>query len=132
MRRVFVMVALAGLAAGGCGGDAKAKVKGRVVNNGQPMSFPAFQASVVLAPCGPDDKPDAARSYSCVLGEDGTFELVASGGELPPGRYQVAIQALGKPSNELKTIASPSSPVRRDLRPGPNELTVDVANPTGG
>jgi len=131
MRRAFVLIALAGLASGGCGSD-KAKVKGRVVNNGQPMTFPPFQASVVLAPCGADDKPDQAKSFTCIMGEDGSFELIASGGEVPPGRYQVAIQAMGKPSNQLKGFASPSSPVRRDLKPGANELTIDIAKPDGG
>ena len=67
--------------AGGCGSDGKAKVKGRVVNNGQPMKFGAFQASVVLAPCGPDDKPDPAKSYSCVLGPDGEWERMEPGEE---------------------------------------------------
>lgn len=131
MRRAFVLIALAALAAGGCA-EGKARVKGRVVSGGQPMTFPNFQAAVVLAPCGPDDKPDQARSYTCVLGADGSFELVASGGEVPPGRYQVALQTVGKASEQLKTIASPNSPVRRDLKPGPNELTIDVANPAGG
>jgi hypothetical protein len=130
MKRALVLIALAALASGGCA-EAKAKVKGRVVSNGQPMTFPGFQAAVVLAPCGPDDKPDQARAFTCVLGADGTFELVASGGEVPAGRYQVAIQAVGKTSDQLKTVAGPNSPVRRDLRPGPNELVIDVANPSG-
>lgn len=132
MRSALVLIALAGLASGGCSDNGKAKVKGRLVSNGQPMTFPAFQASVVLAPVGPDDKPDPSKSFTCVLEPDGSFELLASGGELPAGRYQVAVQTMGKPSNQLKGFAGPSSLVRRDLKPGPNELLIDVAKPDGG
>jgi hypothetical protein len=132
MKRALVFLALAGLLAGGCGGSAKAKVKGRLVSNGQPMTFPASQAAVSLAPIGADGKPDTAKSFTIAVKEDGTFELVASGGELPTGNYQVAIQAMGKLGQQLKGFASPNSPVRRELKSGANDITIDVAKPDGG
>lgn len=131
MRGALVAAALVGLVSGGCGGEEKAKVKGRLVNDGQPMTFQAFQAAVVFTAVGPDDKPDSAKAFTAVVGEDGTFELVASGGEVPVGRYQLAIQAVGKTATQLQGFAGPSSPIRRDLKPGPNELTIDVAKPAG-
>ena len=132
MRHVLLLVALVALAAGGCGGDAKAKVKGRLLSNGQPMKFPATQVAVGFSPVGADGKPDPARSYTTPVNEDGSFELVASGGELPPGNYQVSIQASGKLAAQMKPYAGTSSLVRRELKAGPNEITVDVAKPDGG
>jgi hypothetical protein len=131
MRRVLVCLALTGLLAGGCGGGT-AKVKGRLVTNGQPMSFPATQAAIVLSPLGADGKPDPAKSYSAVVNQDGSFELVASGGELPAGNYQVSIQAVGKLKEQLKLFAGTDSPVRRELKSGLNDITIDVTKSDGG
>ena len=132
MRHVLLLVALVALAAGGCGGEAKAKVKGRLVSNGQPMKFPATQVAVGFSPIGADGKPDPARSYNTPVNEDGSFELVASGGELPPGTYQVSIQAMGKLATEMKAYSGPASAVRRELKAGPNDITIDVTKPDGG
>lgn len=129
MRRVLFVLALIGLATGGCG-SSLAKVKGRLVNNGQAITVPATQVAVILAPLDAEDKPDPLKSFTAVVNEDGTFEVLASGGELPPGRYQVAIQAQGKLKEQFKALAVPNSPIRRELKPGPNELTIDIAKPT--
>lgn len=107
-------------------------MKGRLVSNGQPMSFPATQVAVALSPIGADGKPEPARAFTTPVNEDGSFELVASGGELPPGNYQVSIQASGKLAAQMKAYAGTSSLVRRELKAGPNEITVDVAKPDGG
>ncbi len=135
MRRAFVVLAFAlvALAASGCGGPGKAKVKGQLVSGGQPMSFPATQVGVVFTPVGADGKPDPTKAYTAVVNEDGTFELVASGGELPSGNYQVSILATGgKLATQMKPYAGASSPIRRELKPGPNEITIDVTKPDGG
>lgn len=130
MRRALVLIALVGLATGGCG-SSMARVKGRLVNNDQPMSFPPTAAAVIIAPIGADGKPDQMKSFTAVVNEDGTFELLASGGELPPGQYQIAIQAPGKLKEQLKKFAVPNSSIRRELKPGSNELVIDVAKPEG-
>lgn len=132
MRYAILLTALAGLLAGGCGGEAKAKVKGKLVSNGAPMSFPATQAAVSLSPVGADGKPDPAKAFTAVVNEDGSFEVLASGGELPAGTYQVSIQAMGKLGQQLKGFAGANSPVRRELKPGANDITIDVAKPDGG
>lgn len=131
MRRALLVLALAGLAAGGCGGSNMARVKGRLVMNDQPMSFPPTAAAVVFTPLSGEGKPDPSKSYTAVVNEDGSFELLASGGELPSGRYQISIQATGKLGAQLKKFAEPTSPVRRELKPGGNELVLDLAKPEG-
>src|SRR5262245_50213864 len=110
MRRVMILFALGALAAGGCGTN-MAKVKGRLISHDQPMTFPATQVAVSFSPIGPDGKPDPAKSYTCVVNEDGSFELVASGGELPAGSYQVSIQAMGKLGAQLKRFVGTGSPI---------------------
>ena len=109
-----------------------AKVKGRLVSNGQPMKFPPTQVAVGFSPVGADGKPDPAWSFTTPVNEDGSFELVASGGELPAGTYQVSIQAMGKFATEFKAYAGTSSAIRRELKAGPNEITIDVTKPDGG
>jgi hypothetical protein len=125
-------MALVALVVSGCGGEQKAKVKGRLVSNGQPMTFPATQVAVVFTPMGADGKPEPTKSFTCVVNEDGSFELNASGGQLPTGNYQVSIQAMGKLATQMKPFAGTASLVRRELKPGSNEITIDVAKPDGG
>lgn len=131
MRRALLFVALAGLAAGGCGGPKLAKVKGKLVTNDQPMTFPLASVGVVLTPLSAEGAPDPSKAFTAVVNEDGTFEVFASGGQLPPGTYQISIQAQGKLKEQLKKFGEGVSPVRRDLQPGPNELVIDFAKPEG-
>lgn len=130
MKRMWLIAALAGFLAVGCGAG-MAKVKGRLVENGTPMSFPPTQIAVELTLLGEDGKPDRSKVYTAVVNEDGSFEVVASGGTLTPGTYQVGIIATGKYTDRLKRFAPPASPVRREVKPGSNELTIDVAKPEG-
>jgi hypothetical protein len=39
---------------------------------------------------------------------------------------------MGKLGTQLKAFAAPGSPIRRELKPGPNDITIDVAKPDGG
>jgi hypothetical protein len=73
---------------------------------------------------GADDKPDPNRTYTAMLNPDGSFELVASGGELPAGVYQVTVDIAGKVGEKYKAFAT-----RRELKPGANDLTLDLARP---
>ncbi|HVK15230.1 MAG TPA: hypothetical protein VM597_41205, partial [Gemmataceae bacterium] len=117
------------LVVNGCGGG-MAKVKGKLVENGQHRQFAAFSASVQFAKIGEDGRPDTTKMYSAVVEADGSFELVASGGELPAGVYQVAVEMPVK-KEERNAFAPPDSPIRRELRAGANELTIDLAKPDG-
>lgn len=114
----------------GCG-PAIGTVKGRLVENGQPTKFPPTSASVQMSPVGADDKPDANVVYSAVVNEDGTFEVVASGGKLPPGKYMVAVEVIGKDGAKYKQFNATVSKVRREIKSGSNELTIDLAKPEG-
>lgn len=128
-RRLLPAAALGLVLLAGCGGGKAARVRGQVVENGQPASFAGMLAAVVFAPVGPDGKPDTNRSQTAVLNPDGSFELVASGGELPVGTYMVGIQVVGKAGAKFKDVGPTNSPIRRELKPGPNDLTIDVARP---
>lgn len=126
MRRLALAAALAALAAG-CGGKGEpARLKGRLVENGGPREFAPFSASVEVFLLGGDGQPDKAKSFTAPVGGDGTFEVVASGGTLPPGEYEVQVHlpaAKGKAAT--KVVA------RRELKPGPNDVTIDLAKPNG-
>jgi hypothetical protein len=119
------------LLAGGCAGG-PGKVKGQVLENGQPAAFPPMQASVQLAPVGPDGRADwNGTVYTAVLGADGTFEVVASGGEVPPGQYLIAIEQTGKPEPRLAGFSTTKTVVKREIKAGQNTLTIDLARPEG-
>jgi hypothetical protein len=128
-RRALMALALLALAAG-CG-SGKARVKGRLVENGQPQKFGATQVALEFVPLGADGKPEQGKSYTAVVNEDGTFEVVASGGELPPGTYQVAVTAMGTLRTKYRAFAAPTSAIRREIKAGKNDLTIDLAKPEG-
>jgi len=123
MKRTLLIAAFSFLVLGCEGG--KAKVKGRVVENGQPMSFVSNQAALEISPINAEGEPDKTKMFTAVVNEDGTFEVFASGGELPTGKYQVAFRAYGKLVDKYRLIA----PVQRELKAGMNELTIDLAKP---
>ena len=130
MKRLLPMVAGVALLTAGCGGGL-AKVKGQIVENGQPTTFPPTTVSVQLSPIGADGKADPAKVYGCVVNPDGTFELVASGGEVPAGMYQVAIEVTAKGPVKAKAFSAKGTPLHRELKSGQNVLTIDLAKPEG-
>ena len=117
----------------GCGTD-PARIKGRLLDNGMPLAVAASGApqSVVFIPLGPDGS-DLGRMYSATLGPDGTFELVAAGGSVPPGKYRVSLDIAlpGKAGERFKRFAGTGSPIRTELKPGSNDLVIDLAKPEG-
>jgi hypothetical protein len=138
VRHVLLIAVGAGLLVGcGCGGG-PARVKGRVVENGQPVVLePGEQASVVFYPDAGGKPGD--RAYAAGVNPDGTFELVASGGELPPGSYLVSLEV--NPGNQeakkpksvtgIARFKDRYKLVKWELKPGTNDLTIDLAKPTG-
>lgn len=131
MRSLLVLAAAAALASGGCGGGTPAKVKGRLVSDGQPLSVPASQVAVTFTAQGGGGDKGGPASYTAQVAEDGSFEVVVSGGQMPPGTYKVEIVAVGKLKEKFKGMVGDKSPVRRELKPGPNEVVIDVAKPEG-
>jgi hypothetical protein len=130
MKRTLFLVMLAAALAGGCAGG-QARVKGRLLHNGEPMTFPPTTVAIELSPVEENGKVDVSQVYSAVVKEDGSFEVVASKGEVPPGTYAVSIQATGQFKAQLKNFAPGTSAVRRDLEPGKNDLTIDLSRPEG-
>lgn len=124
MRHVLFGAALLALLASGCGSEA-AKMKGRLVEHGQPKEFPPTVASVQFTLIV-DGKPNPSKSYPAVVNTDGTFEVLASGGQLPPGTYEVEIRG---PIGDKKGAAPLI--LKREIKAGQNELTIDVAKPDG-
>ena len=114
----------------GCS-SAPAKFRGQLVENGQPMKVPATTLAIEVNALTEDGKLDPAKLYPAVVNEDGSFEVVAGGGTLPLGKYAIAIQATGKYQTQLKRFAPGTSPIRREIKPGTNEITIDVARPEG-
>ena len=120
----FLLVALLAGLCSGCS-EGKARVKGKIVENSQPMTFGANQAALELTPIGPGGEADSNKMVGAVVNADGTFEVVASGGELPPGKYQIAFRGYGKLESKYKAVP----PFQRELKSGTNELTLDLAKP---
>jgi hypothetical protein len=116
----------------GCG-STQGKVKGRVVENGQPVEIDG-QAALMFYLIGADGKPSPAKSYPVPLNKDGTFELVSSGGEVPPGTYLVSLDVNAPPSEtglgRLRgRFPYPDSKLRQEIKAGMNQVTIDVAKP---
>jgi hypothetical protein len=124
-RRRVATLALAALLAAGCGGNPVGHVKGRLTNNGQPVSFPPnAQAAVEFHRLGTDGKPDLTKVYSMMIETDGTFELLASERELPPGEYVVKLDVAGKDNARYKRFTA-----RRQVKAGDNLIDLDLAKP---
>jgi len=131
MKRLLPVVAGVALLAAGCGGG-MAKVKGQIVDGGQPLTFPSNTASVQLSPIGEDGKADMSKVYGCVVNGDGSFELLASGGEVPAGKYQVSVEITAKQGFErAKQFSASAKPLVREFKSGPNELVIDLSKPEG-
>ena len=102
---------------------------GRIVENGQAQKFAPNQAHLEFIPLDADDKPQPGKSFTAGVNEDGSFEVLASGGELPPGKYQVAITARGNLATKYERFAPPNSPLRHEVKAGANDFTFDETIP---
>ena len=126
------MLAILGLVLIGCG-DGQGKIKGRLLENGQPVPVPG-QAALMFWLIGADGSPDPNRAYAAHLHSDGSFELIASAGKVPPGTYLVSLNVNGPESREgigkfKKAFSDTNSPLRREIKAGKNDLVIDFANP---
>ena len=116
----------------GCGTD-PSRVKGRLLDNGQPLAVPASGTPQTVVFTSLGGEAGAGRMYSAMIGADGTFELVAAGGSVPPGEYRVSFDVTlpGKDGEKFKRFRGDGSPIRRELKPGANDLAIDLAKPEG-
>jgi hypothetical protein len=131
--RFLLLCAFAALASG-CGGAVdKARVKGQLTENNEIFRLPpgAGEVFIVFRFIGADDQPDQRRMYTAKVYDDGRFEVVSSGGELPVGKYQVAIDAAAGRVEQFKAFAMPDSPARIEFKSGSNNVKIDIAKPNG-
>ena len=98
----------------GCGGG-KAKVKGRIVENGQAQKFKANQAHLEFIPLDADDKPQPGKAYTAGVNEDGSFEVLASGGEQIKLWDARTFAGRGELTNGFDAISLSISPDSRTL-----------------
>ncbi len=132
----------------GCGENA-GKLKGTVVDGGKPVGSEGQQVSLSFHPMKPDGSFDPSNCSTAVLNTDASFEFVASGGTLPPGKYKVVISSVGsaegppalgkekkkkseKPADRFaghSTFAT--SKLTVTVEPGKNEVVLDLSKPAG-
>ena len=136
------------LALVGCGADA-GRLKGTVVDGGKVVGSEGQQVSLSFYAMKPDGTADAGNCSTAVLNADGSFEFIASGGTLPPGKYKVVIASVGSaegpPTLGKEKKKKSEKPVDRfaghstlattklmvTVEPGKNEVVLDLAKPTG-
>ena len=123
--RVLLITLL--LVASGCGGSAS-RMKGELVENGQPATFPpGAMPGVVLRPLDGRGRPSETITYKSVVSPGGAFEWVGGNGELPSGGYQFSLELSGSVRDKYPHLTAAASRKRIDLKPGVNLLVVDIA-----
>lgn len=130
--RKYILLALLAACAFGCG-SSKGRVTGKIVENGNPIKVEG-QAAVMFYLIGEDGKPDINKGYPVPLNEDGTFELIASGGQVPPGTYLITVEVNGPKSTTgmgrfKGRFPFPDSPLRQEVKAGRNNVTIDLGQP---
>ena len=114
----------------GCGGKpGPAHVKGTLAFDGQPFPLPAQAGEVFLVfhKVGDDGSINQFQMYTALVRGDGSFEVVSSGGELPVGTYQVAIDAASGKVVQFKPFALKTTKARVEFQSGSNDVTLDLA-----
>jgi hypothetical protein len=125
---MLLFMALLAFALVGCG-SGKARVKGRLVENGQALTFAPTSAAVELTLLKEDGTPDPTKVTTAVVDTDGSFEVVASGGEVPIGTYAIGLKLPAPLQRKYAKLSPPASPIRRKVAAGSNDLTIDLAKP---
>jgi hypothetical protein len=120
----LLLVVGLGLTVAGCGG--KRKVRGKVVQNGQPMQLSekgVFVISFIAASDTAGKNPEPTKPNN-----DGTFEVVGRDGKgIAPGKYKVAVEACDPyPGNDK--LGGKFTPAKTTLQVdvGKGEVIVDV------
>jgi hypothetical protein len=123
-------VAILALAAGGCG-DKNAQLRGQLRESGQPLNLAGDQTALSFHRLV-DGKTDPNGIYPAAVASDGSFEMHASGGSLPPGRYRVLLESWGAPKGGPMTdrfggrFSKDKSKLEYDIVAGQNDLTIDL------
>lgn len=122
----------------GCGGSKQSSLHGQLfVKAGEKLTLEkGEQAFLSLTGLKPDGTLDMERTYPCHVNPDGSFQMAASGGELPPGTYRVSLTVSpqvpqpGKgPSDRFKgKYARERSKLKIEVKPGRNDLAIDLSS----
>jgi len=117
----------------GCGGSSVAMLKGRLVDNGQPFALPpgAGNVGIVFELLDAEGNPVGLKMYIALVNHDGTFAVVASGGELPVGEYRVGIDGNSAKVPQFGLFLLPVTKAKITLKPGSNDVNFDLAKPNG-
>ena len=121
MRVFSLFVAACLIPCAGCGDNTTGQVKGRLVENGEPKQFPPTSYSVEFILTGGPVEPENMKAFTAVVDTDGAFQVRASGGLLPVGKYEVTIRP------PFKTKIAASKTMLLEVKPGMNEYTFDIA-----
>ena len=132
-RRLALAVLVTGLlaAVGGCNSNGPRVVKGRLVNNGEPLKV--SQQGVVQIAFEYATNPDG--SFVAVVGPDGQFAVEGPTGEgIRPDTYRISVVQLDPyPDKDLLKgkFSSKSTPITLAVD-GRSELLIDLAQYNGG
>jgi hypothetical protein len=125
----------------GCGGGGgnKLRVKGRLLDNGQPLKVPTEGIP-------PGDRGIRVTFYPMFEGEEtpdpevavvnpdgATFEVPGKDGKgITPGKYRISIQlgARGRPDLLNDAFGPDTSPIIREVT-GEDDMVVDIKKPAG-
>ncbi|WP_162659575.1 hypothetical protein [Tuwongella immobilis] len=123
----------------GCGDTGKSTLKGQLQkSDGSPFALQAGeQAFLTFCQVGESGAINSEATYPAMVQGNGQFEVIASGGELPPGKYRVALQILAgsavtksgtpKQADRLKGAMSPEkSKTEITVQPGSNDLQIKL------
>ena len=140
-KRILLLMVSLGLA--GCGGSSTGTLKGTVVNGTTPVTSEGQLVSLTFYPLMPDGTPNKENSYTAVLGTDGAFEVVASGGALPTGRYRVVVASAATQATDSGNLTRPAKKGKSDrfadcstlevskleieVKSGENQVVIDLA-----
>ncbi|MFO0865694.1 MAG: hypothetical protein U0744_13755 [Gemmataceae bacterium] len=124
-----IVAAMLAIMVVGCG-NGQAKVKGKLVESGTPVAIEG-QAALLFYLIDASGKPNPSKSYPMPLEKDGSFELTASGGEMPPGTYLVSFEVNAPKSTKglgqyRGRFVYPDSPLRQEVKAGRNEVVVNL------
>ena len=123
---LFFLICCAGLA--GCGSPKPANLKGSLALDGQPFALPANAGEVFISfhGIGSDGKIDIFKKYGGTVSPSGSFEIIASAGELPVGTYQWSIDSAPGRVKEFEPFSYDKSKARVELKSGPNQIILDL------
>ena len=122
--------ALFALTVAGCGGhDGKLNAKGRLVKGGTPLSAEdADDLRVTFYALTPEGQTGKNSYLAKIDGSDATFKVIGGDGKgLPPGKYRVCIENLGKRKGLVKSVHnSDASPFVVDIDSKTKEVVIDL------